>query len=134
VAVIYLDSSAIVKLVVEESETSALIKELRQGDRHVTSRVGLIEVGRAAGRHGGVDAPRLRQVINGLDIIELTAAIASTASSIGPSDLRTLDAIHLASALALREELSQFVSYDDRLNAGAKLHGLAITSPGRLAG
>jgi predicted nucleic acid-binding protein len=129
VSVIYLDASAIVKLILEEPESAALVGSLHSEDRHVTSRVAMVEVMRAATRHGGVPSERLHAVLDALDMIELTEEVASRAGSIGPGDLRALDAIHLASAIGIRRELAAFVVYDERIGAAARVLGLPVAAP-----
>jgi predicted nucleic acid-binding protein len=129
VAAVYLDASAIVKLILDEPESAALAASLDPDARHVTSRIATVEVMRAAGRHGGVDATRLLAVLDALDMIELTEDVATRAGSITPTDLRALDAIHLASAIGIRRELTSFIAYDERLVAAAMVHALPVESP-----
>ena len=128
-SVVYLDASAIVKLILQEPESAALVAALDPEDRHVTSRIATVEVMRAAGRHGNVDPHRLHAVLDALDTIELTEAVAYGAGSLAPTDLRALDAIHLASAIGIRRELAGFIVYDDRLAAAARVHGLPVLAP-----
>lgn len=126
---LYLDTSAIVKLIVDEAESAALVASLDPDARHVTSRIATVEVMRAAARHGGVDVGRVLAVLDALDMIELDEDVAVRAGSVAPTDLRALDAIHLASAIGIRRELRSFIAYDDRLVAAARVHGLPIASP-----
>jgi predicted nucleic acid-binding protein len=129
VSLVYLDASAIVKLIVDERESRALAAYLATESRRVTSRLATVEVIRAAGRHGGVDLERAYAVLGALDQIELTEAVALRASMMAPAYLRTLDAIHLASALGLRSELTAFIAYDERLAAAARSQGLPVVAP-----
>jgi predicted nucleic acid-binding protein len=129
VSVAYLDASAIVKLVVKEPETAALVAALKGVDRHVTSRVAAVEVMRAAARRGKVNADRLHAVLDALDLIELTEDVANRAGSLAPTNLRSLDAIHLASAMGIRRELTTFFVYDVRLADAARWLGLQVMSP-----
>ena len=126
---VYLDASAIVKLIVDEPESAALVAFLDSDARHVTSRIATVEVMRAAARHGGVDAGRLLAVLDALDMIELSEDVATRAGAIAPTDLRALDAIHLASAIGIRRELTSFVAYDERLVAALRVHALPVASP-----
>jgi predicted nucleic acid-binding protein len=126
---IYLDASAIVKLIVGEPESAALIASLDPEARHVTSRIATVEVMRAAARHGGVDVSRVLAVLDALDMIELSEDVAVRAGSITPANLRALDAIHLASAIGIRRELTSFIAYDGRLVAAATAHALPVGSP-----
>jgi predicted nucleic acid-binding protein len=126
---VYIDASAIVKLIVDEPESAALVASLDPDVRHVTSRIATVEVMRAAARHGGVDVGRVLAVLDALDMIELSEDVATRAGSIAPTDLRTLDAIHLASAIGIRRELTSFIAYDERLLAAAQAHALPVGSP-----
>lgn len=128
-SVAYLDASAIVKLIVKEPESAALVTVLAAMDRHVTSRIATVEVMRAAGRRGRVNADRLHAVLDALDMIELTEEVANRAGSPAPAELRSLDAVHLASAMGIRRELTAFVVYDERLADAARLLGLPVLAP-----
>ena len=123
----YLDASALVKLVSVEQESAGLMRFLGQFDEMTTSRVGLIETRRAAARLPATTQP-VSLVPESVDTIELTPAIASVAATVGPTSLRTLDAIHLASALAVFA-VDAFVTYDARLAAAARAVGLTVAAP-----
>lgn len=130
---IYLDSSALMKLVRQEEETPALCEWLRV--RHeqslVTSELGRVEVLRAARRLGGQVLTEARAVVGDLDLVPLDRAVQDLASDIDDPPLRTLDALHLASAMLLHEELTAFVAYDHRLVAAAQGTGLGVATPGQ---
>lgn len=130
-ALVYLDSSAIVKLVVEEKESRALRTFLEGSVRRLSSGMARVEVQRAIRRAALGDAAlrRAGEVLEGLDLVELDADIARVAAFLDPPALRSLDAIHLASALALGSDLSGFVAYDERLLAAARHAGLSASSP-----
>lgn len=130
---IYLDSSALMKLVRREAETDALGAWLQQRPEHVaiSSELGRIEVLRAARRAGAPVLAEARAVVGDLDLIPLDSAVQDVACEIGDPALRTLDALHLASALLLGDALTAFVAYDDRLAGGARAAGLAVVTPGR---
>jgi predicted nucleic acid-binding protein len=127
---IYLDASAIVKLLAPEPETSALLDYLAAHPSHATSVVGLVEVRRAVGRRPGIPPERIDAVLARLTAIALDPGLASLAGTIGPPALRTLDAIHLASATVLADELDAIVTYDVRLAEAAAARGLPTASPG----
>ncbi|CAN5879754.1 type II toxin-antitoxin system VapC family toxin [soil metagenome] len=131
---IYLDSSALMKLVRPEEETAALGEWLRgRPDRPVvSSELGRVEVLRAARRVGGQVPAEARAVVADLDLIPLDRAVQDLACDIADPPLRTLDALHLASAVLLRDELTAFIAYDHRLTAAAKTAGLLVVTPGRL--
>lgn len=124
----YADSSALVKLVVAEPESAAAHRWFVEADEVACSRVALVEVARAAGR-GAHDAAHLDWVLAQPVVVELDPQIASLAASLAPPSLRTLDAIHLATALVLRPDLDAFVTYDDRLADAARGLGLPVVCP-----
>ena len=99
--VVYLDASALVKLVVEEAETAALLAYLAARPDRVTSILARVEVVRALRRASVDQQARLEAVIEALTIVGLGDAIVVRAGRVGPPALRTLDAIHLATALEL---------------------------------
>jgi predicted nucleic acid-binding protein len=131
--VIYLDSSALMKLVRREDETQALREWLDQRSEQpvVTSELGRVEVLRAARRVGGQVLAEARAVVGDLDLVSLDRAVQDVACDIGESTLRTLDALHLASALLLGEGVTVFISYDQRLADAAQAAGLVVATPGR---
>lgn len=129
---IYLDSSAVLKLVREEKETMALRAWL---DRHpaqplVTSELGRVEVLQATRRVGGPAYTEALSVVADLDLVPLDRAVQDLACAIGEPPLRTLDALHLASAVLLRDELTALVAYDARLIDAARVAGLVVAAPG----
>ncbi len=125
--VAYLDASAIVKLVLFEPKSPEMLRWYHESERLVTSRVGVVETRRAALRRDG-DPDRLAAVIDRLEVFELDREIDLRASAIGPPSLRTLDAIHLATAMAI-PGLGSFVTYDDRLADAARYLGLPVIRP-----
>lgn len=127
---LYLDSSALVKLVLPEAETDTLTS-LVEHQGCVVSVVAEIEVIRAAMRAPKPDAPvrRAREVLASLHLLDLTPAIRSLAGSLDPPSLRSLDAIHLASALSLAPDLGGFVVYDAALARAARTLGITVLSP-----
>lgn len=129
---IYLDSSALMKLIRREAETEALSEwlELRR-DQVVSSELGRVEVVRAARRVGGPVLATARAVVGDLDLVPLDRAVQDIACDIGDPMLRALDALHLASALLLGDTLTAFVAYDQRLIDGAQAAGVAVIAPGR---
>ena len=127
-AVAYVDASAVVKLILPEPESASFHRWYLEAERLVTSRVGIVEIERAARRGPHIERRRM-QVLADLQVIELDHDIAKLASGVGPASVRTLDAIHLATALRLLPDLDAFVTYDDRLAAAARLLGLAVVRP-----
>ena len=133
---IYLDSSALMKLVRREDETEALLEwlDLRADQPVVTSELGRVEVLRAARRVGGHVAAEARAVVGDLDLVPLDRAVQDVACDLGDPLLRTRDALHLASALLLGEGLTAFVAYDRRLADAAQVAGLVTATPGQVDG
>ncbi|MGI8902169.1 MAG: PIN domain-containing protein [Solirubrobacteraceae bacterium] len=130
---IYLDSSALMKLVRHEDETVALGEwlDLHPEEPVVSSELGRVEVLRAARRVGGQVLAEARAVVGDLDLVPLGRAVQDVACDIGDPLLRTLDALHLASALLLGEGLTAFIAYDQRLADGAQAAGLVVATPGQ---
>jgi predicted nucleic acid-binding protein len=129
VSLAYVDSSALVKLVVREPESDALRRYLASAGPLASSILATVEVSRAVARvapDAGADAAGL---FEGLNVLALDARIAARAATLSPAGLRTLDAIHLATALELRDDLTAFVSYDDRLSSAARELGLPTVAP-----
>ncbi|HET7829282.1 MAG TPA: type II toxin-antitoxin system VapC family toxin [Candidatus Limnocylindrales bacterium] len=125
-SVLYLDASAITKLVVEEPETQALRSRV-EGERLVTSRVAVVEVTKAASRaSASADA---QPILSRLAFVELDAELARLAATTGGTSLRSLDAIHVASAVRLGPEVVAFVTYDERQGAAAVAVGLPTEAP-----
>jgi predicted nucleic acid-binding protein len=123
---LYLDSSALVKLVAEEPESAAL--QLTVGDEALmSSEIARVEVARAARRHAAEEVGR--ELLDRLFEVELTVEILEAAAVAEPPELSSLDAIHLASALEQRDGIDCFVAYDERLLAAAEAAGLAVASP-----
>ena len=132
--VAYLDSSALVKLVLEETESTALRRYLaEEATRVVSSVLAAIEVPRAVRRAEAADFPvadrRARRVVGETVLLELTLELAQEAATAGSTDLRSADAVHLVSAVSLGPQLSAFIAYDGRLCAAAAGVGLPIISP-----
>lgn len=128
--VCFLDSSAVTKLVVAEAESEALAGRLTGCDL-VGSALLLPEVSRAVRRVLGHDRDDLLgQVLDLVQLVALDRSILTSAADLGPTSLRTLDAIHLASALSLAPRLDAFIAYDDRLLEAAGRTTLAVERPG----
>ena len=128
--VFYLDSSALVKLFKEEAETTALRQFLRDGLHLVSSALARVEVGRVARAYGAAAAERAHAVLESMTLMHLDDELLDAAVEIDGSVLRSLDAIHLASASALGASLSAIVTYDQRMGAAARQLGLTVVAPG----
>ena len=130
-SLVYLDSSALVKLVVAEPESLALADFLRGRSERVSSAVALTEVPRALRRagFGASERRRSREVMARVALVDVDRRILAAAAAVEPPALRTLDAIHLATALAVREDLASIVTYDTRLAAAAERVHLEVSVP-----
>lgn len=126
----YLDSSAIVKLIVPEPQTESLEEFLDRDVRRVSSIVAQVEVSRAGlrVRHQAIDG-RVQEVLEGMSLLRLNREILGLASRLEPPHLRSLDAIHVATALSLGSELDGLITYDARMSGAARRLGLSILSP-----
>jgi predicted nucleic acid-binding protein len=127
---LYLDTSAFVKLAVEESETAALRQFLAErASRRVSSTLLRTEALRAV-RHLGPDAlASVREGLRRVDLVAIDDRILDAAGTLEPRVLRTLDAIHLATAMAIGDDLDAIVTYDDRMVEAAGLVGLLVAAP-----
>lgn len=129
--VTYLDSSAVVKLIVAEAESAGLFAFLRFRTKLVSSVLTEVEVTRAIRRAAQDDMAlrRTRKILDGLWLINVSAGIRSGAAGIDPPGLRSLDAIHLATALSFGAGLDAFVVYDTALAKAARALGMRVISP-----
>ena len=128
-AATYLDSSAIVKLIIDEPESGALRRFLRRRRPLFSSALARTEVIRALLLEGEIGRARGRLVLSRLDLIRVNDRVLSAAALLLPADLRSLDAIHLATAQQLGTDLGQITTYDDRMISAARLLGLKASSP-----
>jgi hypothetical protein len=128
---IYLDSSALVKLAVTEPESAALADWLRDSSQlvRVSSPLVRVEVPRAVWRADPGSLPQAYTIVRRLREIRMTEAVLTRAAGVRPNVLRTLDAIHVASAMSVRDNLTALVSYDKRVLAAAQDAGLPTASP-----
>lgn len=119
------------KLVVSEPESAALIEFLRAQPDRLSSAVALTEVPRALrrGGFGNRERRRARELLARVVLVDVDRRILATAATLDPPALRTLDAIHLATALAVREDLTGLVTYDRRLGAAAERAYLDVVAP-----
>ena len=128
--VAYLDASAVVKLLVREAETTALRRRLRSWPRRASSALLRVELLRTVRRAG---LPRLmegaRRQLASIDLIRLDDDLLERAAEIEPPTFRSLDAIHLATALGLGSDLAAVVTYDARMSAAAQALGLPVIAP-----
>jgi hypothetical protein len=127
-ALAYVDASALAKLILDEAGSVEMRRWYVESERVASSRVGVVETRRAVARRPH-DAVHLEVILRSVETVEFDGSIALTAGTVGPAALKTLDAIHLASAIALLPQLDAFVTYDDRLADAARALGLPVVRP-----
>jgi uncharacterized protein len=126
---LYVDSSALAKLLLPESASDALREYLDDRGRVASSVIVGVEVRRAVRRVRPDLREDVERVLAALVQVELAAAILMTAAALDPPEVRSLDAIHIASALALGDELEAVVTYDARMAEAARAAGLRVDAP-----
>ena len=129
--ILYLDASAIVKVIVPENESAALVRALESRAEQATSALSLAEVPRALRRIRATPAMmrRAARALAQLNLIRLDRDILEAAGALPLPGLRTLDAVHLASALSLGADLEAVVTYDRRLAAAARGAHVTVLAP-----
>jgi len=129
---IYLDSSALLKLVFLEPETTELRQWVldRAGLTLTSSELAKVEVQRGCRLVDIGLLPAARQLLSGINLMPLSGDVIDQAGALGDPILRSLDALHLASALSVASELTDFVAYDRRLAAAAAAASLRTVAPG----
>lgn len=126
----YLDTSAAVKLVLKEARSTALLAWTKaHADDVVSSDLLRTELLRATKRGAPAQMQRARAVLDSITLLSLPAVTFERAAELDPPLLRSLDALHLAAALELGDELDGIITYDDRLAASAQLHGISVIAP-----
>jgi hypothetical protein len=126
--VLYLDTSAVVKLLLLERESVALRAYIGNRD-WASSALLRTELPRALVRVEPSVVPRAVDLLAQVSLLVIDTHVLDAAARLSPPSLRSLDAIHLASALELRDELTAFVAYDDRLLAAASALAMRVASP-----
>ena len=126
---IYADTSALMKLVRREEETDPLRAWIGDhADTLLTNTVGVVELQRAAARVSPAGLAAARSILRAIDQIPITSSAVRFAATARPATLRTLDALHLASA-ATTDGITAFLCYDDRLIEASTSCGLSVSSP-----
>ena len=127
---VYLDSSALVKLVVSEPESSALRRYLGGEPERASCALARVEVLRAVRGHGAAALTRARRLLQRLNIVQMDEELLdAAAAALDPRVSRSLDAIHLSAAQLFGGELTAVVTYDRRMTAAAGLVDLAVAAP-----
>lgn len=125
----YVDSSALVKLVIEEPESAALRRALRRRPSLVASALVRTEVARAVLPHSDGAVARAQVVLALVDLIRVNDQILREAGALLPPEVRSLDAIHLATVVHLRQDVSTLITYDARMTAAARALKLRTAAP-----
>jgi uncharacterized protein len=129
-SIVYLDSSAFVKLIAPEPETSALRRYLRGHDHWLSASLLRAEVLRAAQRTGKPQRlAAARRQLRHVAYVDITRELLDQAGLLQPQEMRTLDALHLAAALWLQDDLDELVTYDSRMAHAAEANGLVVATP-----
>ena len=125
----YVDSSAFVKLVVEEAESAALRAHLGRRGPPIAAALLRTEVLRATMRVSHAHAGDARRALAAITLIDVDRPLIDRAGELTPPGMRSLDAIHIAAALSLGDDLGEFVTYDPRQGSAALEWGLSVVSP-----
>lgn len=128
-AATYLDSSAIVKLAVRERNSDALRRYLRRRRPLVCSALARTEVLGALLPCGEAAVEAGRRALSHVDLVRVNDRVLSRAGGLSPLELRSLDAVHLATAAQLGTDLREIVTYDERVAAAARFLGFKVSSP-----
>lgn len=127
---VYVDTSALLKLVVAEPESAALRGFLEgSATTAVSSDLARTEVIRAVRRGAPEQVVTARAVLDSLVLLTVTTETFEVAGRLDPSILRSLDALHLAAALSLGDELEAMITYDERLAQACRANGVDVLAP-----
>lgn len=124
----YLDTSAFVKLVRSEPESHALRRAL-SGSEVISSALLSVEGRRAAARYGELARRRARAALTAITLLPIDEQVLDDAADLDPPEMRSLDALHLATAASIGPDLDRFYCYDRRLSAAARMHGIEVSHP-----
>lgn len=125
----YLDSSALVKLVIQEPESRPLETHVRSARGLASCGLARVEVVRAVRPMGREAVANARALLRELDLVPLDDALLDAAADLQDGRLRSLDAVHVAAALMLAEDLTELITYDARMADAARAAGLRVSSP-----
>lgn len=125
----YLDTSALIKLVRAEPESSALRADLSPASELVSSALLGLEARRAAARYGEPASTRAEAALAAVTLVPIDTPVLDRAARLTPVQMRSLDALHLATALSLGDDLGRLYCYDERLAAAATAAGVDVRAP-----
>lgn len=117
------------KLPLHEAEHDALLVELGRWEGYVASALTALESLRACARHGGRYEQAARMWMDGLSLLPIDDAILDIAVELEPWGLRSLDALQVATAISVGDDLGVLITYDDRMAIAAREQGLRVTQP-----
>jgi uncharacterized protein len=126
---IYVDTSALLKLLKSETHSEALAAYLADRDDLVSSTLLAVELRRSALRSVPQSLPRVDILLSRVEMIDMDDVVVESASRLPDPTLRSLDAIHLATALLIRDEVDVLLTYDERLADAARAHRLPTAAP-----
>jgi predicted nucleic acid-binding protein len=129
----YLDSSALIRTIIQEPESRSLMRWLDAKDELVACELVRMEAVRAVRLSDPNAVPRARRAIATLTLIRLDDALYDAAADLQPPSLRSLDAVHLAAALSLGRDLAGVVTYDTRMADAAGALDVLVEAPGSAA-
>lgn len=126
---VYLDTSVLGRVLLDEPDTPVIRRELGHFDRHVSSRLLGVELRRLGQREDMLVLAE--ELLSGKLLVPMDEEILTAAETLTPSPVATLDAIHLATAIRLadEDELDAIMTYDKQLASGATEHGITVVSP-----
>jgi predicted nucleic acid-binding protein len=116
--------------VLEQKGHAELRRELAEWEEYVSSALLAVESIRACARYGVEFAREASAWLEGIALLAMDDPVLDEATSLGPPALRSLDALHLATALSIQDDLGAFFTYDKRLAEAAAEHGLPLVQPG----
>lgn len=128
---IYVDTSAFLKSVLDEPQSAAMQSFLEDAGRPglVSSRLLAVEARRGTLRARPARLPRVDVTLAGVTLLDVSDAVIENAGRLPDPLLRTLDAIHLATALLIRADVDVLLTYDDRMASAARSHGIEVAAP-----
>lgn len=126
---VYVDTSALGRVLLGEPDAAAVVRSLGDFDQHIASRLLRVELSRLALRAGLIE--HADQLLSGVALLPLDEAVLDAAETVQPASVATLDAIHLVTALRLADEalIDTVMTYDTRLAEGAQEQGLSVVAP-----